>query len=104
MDIKEVTGAVSERLRTPIRDDITTVHFGEADQQDIEFALADPKAFAAAAGVDTTEESQYNVSLLKRRDHHKLAGVELRARRARRPIIIIVHFDCCCGEIWVLGW
>jgi hypothetical protein len=102
MDVQEVTATVAERLKSPTRRDVN-VHYGEADEQDVRYALRDPKGFAAAAGVATTDESQYRVSVLKREDRHR-GAVSPEARAARRPIIIIIHYECCCGEVWVLGW
>lgn len=105
MDISDVTDQLNASLSRPTRTDIASVHYGEADQQDVQNAVANPRAFVEAAGVKTTDESQYHVSYQTRQDRHSKSfdGVSARVAR-RRPIVIIIHYECCCGEILILGW
>jgi hypothetical protein len=102
MDIQDISGVVVERLTRQTRDDVKTVHFGEADEQDVEVAMSDPQAFARMAGVETGDESQYRITLVQRQDRHSSTREETATVKKRRTIIIVMHYSCCCGEILII--
>jgi hypothetical protein len=105
MEIRDLTPVLNDTYKSLTRTDVKSVHYGEADPQDVQLAYEDPRAFAKAAGVQTGEESQYHITTVQREDRHKgLTAAPGAARRARRPIIVVIHYACCCGEILILGW
>jgi len=114
MDVRDITDVISNRLQNFTRQDVKSVHFGEADYQDVERARANPRSFVAVAGIETTDDSQYHITFLQRQDRHRIptgqavggvAGQPVaRARAARRPIVIVIHYECCCSDVLVLGW
>lgn len=104
MDIHEVTSDLRRSLNRPTRDDIASVHYGEADPQDVQLAIANPRAFVDAAGVASTDESQYHINYVTRQDKHSSSEKGVARAARQRPIVIVIHYECCCGEILILGW
>ncbi|HKO44901.1 MAG TPA: hypothetical protein VJU84_16610 [Pyrinomonadaceae bacterium] len=115
MEIQNVSAVLADKMNFT-RTDIESVHYGEADQQDVQLAYSDPKTFVKAAGIPFSDESQYHITVSQRQDRHssqfnpKGAATDyaapVRAARAvrRRVIVIVVHYSCCCGDIFILGW
>ncbi|MGH3906824.1 MAG: hypothetical protein ACRDTE_21980 [Pseudonocardiaceae bacterium] len=104
MDIQNVSQALKEKMMRPTRDDVESVYYGEADPQDVKNALANPRRLAEAVGVPTTDESQYHVCLQQRKDRHTKIAASPSPQAARRAIVIVFHYECCCGDIIILGW
>ena len=57
MEIRDLTGFLKSTY-TQGRTDIKSVHYGEADPQDVQMAYDNPRAFAKTAGVESGDESQ----------------------------------------------
>ena len=115
MEIRDLTPILGEKYAALTRKDVKSVHYGEADPQDVQLVYDDPRAFAKAAGVESGDESQYTITTQQRQDRHvhrlptgtvdtALAARPRAARRARRAIIIVIHYTCCCADILILSW
>jgi hypothetical protein len=112
MEIQNITPILGEKYAALTRKDVKSVHYGEADPQDVRSAYENPKAFAKAAGVESADESQYTVTTLQRQDRHphrlpsKIDPALVAQPRvaSRRAVIIVIHYQCCCADILILGW